>query len=717
MSSTRSCIVLALVALLPVLATAQDRMSTMPRYDRYEKMRREIGGSVKRGDVPATWAKDSASFTFDRDGKTVRFTVATGKIAPSEAEKADAVPAARGGGRGGGGAPARGRQFGTATSADGKYTATYEAANVTLAGPDGKKTPITTDGDTAKRVKNGQASWVYGEELNVRDAMWFSPDSKWLAYYRFDETGVNNYYLAMDVTKVQDSVDIEAYPKSGTKNPQVALFVYNVATKETREIDTRFDTGHPDIAHYVYAVRWSNDGTELLYHRTNRKQNTMEFCAADPATGKSRVVVREQHLESWTDNAPRITYLAAQPGKPLRFLWISDRNGHYNAYIGDMSGAPLKPVTQNAFEFTAVTRIDEKAGVLYYMARSGDTPYKAQLHRIGLDGKGDVGLTDPTLNHAVTLAPDGGSFVDVAESFDVPPSTRVCDAKGKVLATIAESDLTKFDKLKMKRVEAFKYLAAAGKTTLHGLLYKPSDFDPSKKYPLLVSLYAGPDSGGSLARFAMPNAIAEMGFLVASFEGRGTNGRGKAFKEAVYAKLGVVEIDDQAAGVKALRKRPYVDGANVGVYGTSYGGYASAMCLLRHPDVFHAAVASSSVTDWLNYDTIYTERYMGLPDAGENKAGYAAGSAMTYAKDLKGKLMLYYGTSDNNVHPANTYQLAQALQRAGKSFDMMAGPDQGHSGINPTRMWEYFIDNLILQPAGPGLEARHAAWRKRASGR
>ena len=205
-----------------------------------------------------------------------------------------------------------------------------------------------------------------------------------------------------------------------------------------------------------------------------------------------------------------------------------------------------------------------------------------------------------------------------------------------------------------------------------------------------------------------------MGFLVATFEGRGTNGRGKVFKEAVYAKLGVVEIDDQAAGVKALRERAYVDGANVGLYGTSYGGYASVMCLLRHPDVFRAAVASSSVTDWINYDTIYTERYMGLPDAGENKAGYDEGSAMQYAKNLKGKLMLFYGTADNNVHPANTYQLAQALQRAGKSFDMMAGPDQGHAGINQTRMWEYFIDNLILQPAKPGgLEKLHAAWLKR----
>ena len=164
----------------------------------------------------------------------------------------------------------------------------------------------------------------------------------------------------------------------------------------------------------------------------------------------------------------------------------------------------------------------------------------------------------------------------------------------------------------------------------------------------------------------------------------------------VYDKLGVVEIDDQAAGAKYLASRPYVDAAHIGIFGTSYGGYASAMCLLRHPEVFHAAVSSSPVTDWRNYDTIYTERYMGLPTDEDNLKGYEKGAAVTYAKDLAGRLMLYYGTADNNVHPSNTLQLVQALQRAGKSFDLMAGPDEGHSGIDANLMWEYFVDNLIL---------------------
>lgn len=705
-----SLIGLAAVAALPVLA--QDRLQTMPRYDRYEKMRREIAGSVKRGDLRAAWASDSKSFTFDREGKTLRYTVATGATAESEPEAASPAAGRRGGPRGA--APARGRQFGSATSPDSRFTATYHEGNILLKGPQGE-TPLTTEGDLSKRIKFGQASWVYGEELGVREAMWFSPDSTTLAFYRFDETGVTDYFLTIDVAKVQDRLDVEAYPKAGSKNPQVALLVADVATRKTVTIDTNFDTGTPDLGHYVYAVRWSSDGKELLFNRTNRKQNVMEFCAADPRTGACRVVVRESSPGSWTDNSPRIDYLEAEPGKPQRFLWTSSRNGFANLYLGDLSGAPLKPVTKNQCDLAGVVRVDEKAGVVYYMARSGDTPYKSQLHRVGLDGKGDRRLTDPKLNHSVTLAPDGSSFLDTAESHDTPPETRLCDQSGKVLAVLAKSDLAKFEALGLRRIESFTYTAADGKTVLYGLLHKPSDFDPTKKYPLIVSLYAGPESGGSLARFSTPNPITEMGFLVATFEGRGTNGRGKAFTDAVYGKLGVVEIDDQAAGVKALRERPYVDGSRVGVYGTSYGGYAATMCLLRHPDVFQAAVASSSVTDWRNYDTIYTERYMGLPWDDENKAGYDEGSAMKYARDLKGKLMLFYGTADNNVHPANTYQLAQALQRAGKSFDMMAGPDQGHSGINQTRMWEYFVDHLVLPKTGDRLESLHASWRRTAS--
>jgi dipeptidyl-peptidase-4 len=194
----------------------------------------------------------------------------------------------------------------------------------------------------------------------------------------------------------------------------------------------------------------------------------------------------------------------------------------------------------------------------------------------------------------------------------------------------------------------------------------------------------------------MPHPFTEYGFLVVQMDSRSAGGRGKEFLDAIYMKLGVVEVDDQAAGIRSLWGRPYFDRNRVGIFGTSYGGYVSALALLRHPDAFRAASAASPVTDWRHYDTIYTERYMWTPQG--NTAGYDAGSAMTYAADLRGRLMLYYGTADNNVHTTNTMQLIAALQRAGKSFEVQVGPDRGHSGINPDRMMEFFIENLVVSP-------------------
>jgi len=267
---------------------------------------------------------------------------------------------------------------------------------------------------------------------------------------------------------------------------------------------------------------------------------------------------------------------------------------------------------------------------------------------------------------------------------------------GALLATLAQSDLTRFKKLGLKTVELIRFKAADSQTDLYGLLHLPSNFAPYKKYPLLVSVYAGPATTGAHETFTMPNALTEYGFLVASFDSRGAGGRGKRFQDALYQNLGRLEIDDQAAGVRSLWDRPYLDKKRVGIFGTSYGGFAASMCLLRHPDVFAAAAASSPVSDFRNYDTIYTERYLGLPQ--ENKAVYDAASLMTYADKLQGRLLLYYGTADDNVHPSNSLQLIQALQKARKSFEVQVGPDLGHSSLNRERMMEFFIRHLVQTP-------------------
>ncbi|MDQ6828099.1 MAG: DPP IV N-terminal domain-containing protein [Gemmatimonadota bacterium] len=680
-----------LIAALAGSAAAQDRLKAMPGYEQYQRMSREAIGSVKLGALATTWTNDGRAFEYLQDGKRMRFDVATQKAA--ESGVADTSLRTTNRGRNfPGGAPARGRQFDSAISPDGKHKAFYRDHNLWLSDSSGaNEMAITSDGNAQHRIKNGSASWVYGEELRQNTAMWWNADGSKLAFYRFDESGVPDYFLELGQTKLQSTVDVEAYPKPGVPNPIVDLFVYDVATKMVTRIDVR--DGQPFenniVGHYVYHVAWTPDGREITFNRTNRRQNILELTACNPDSGACRVVVHEEWLASWLENSPTMQYL--KDGK--RFIWMSERTGFKNYYLYDLNGKLLSTITKNPFEAASIVQVDEKAGALYYMARDGDNHMKLQLHRVGLDGKNDRRLTDPAFNHAVNLSPDGKHFVDIAQTHDQPPVTRLVDVNGNLVAELAKSDTSKFHQLGLRRVELFTFKAADSTTVLHGILHFPSNFDPEKRYPLLITVYGGPATNGASENFTVPNRLTEYGFLVASLDSRSAAGRGKRFLDAIYQKLGTVEIDDQAAGVKALATRPYVDKEHVGIFGASYGGYASAMALLRYPDVFAAASASSSPTDWRNYDSIYTERYMWTPE--ENKSGYDMGSAMTYADKLKGRLMLYYGTADNNVHPSNSMQLIQALQHAGKSFEVQVGPDQGHSGVNQDRMMEFFIENLV----------------------
>ena len=677
---------------------AQDRLKAMPGYDQFQKMSREIPGSVKLGSLSAQWKEDSSSFEYSWDGKLYRYDVAA--KAATVIGDAPAGTAGGGRGRGGqGGAPARGRQFDSAESPDKKLKAFYKDRNMWISAADGSDpVALSSDGSEKDRVKYGTASWVYGEELAQRTAMWWSPDSRRIAYYRFDEKGVPDYFLQMNQTQIQDTLDVEAYPKPGKPNPIVDLYVYDVTTKTPVKIDVRdgkpFD--NTAVGHYVYNVSWSPDGREILLNRTNRKQNVLEFAACSPESGKCRAIVHEEWPTGWIENRPEMRFL--KDGK--RFIWESQRTGWKNFYLYDLSGRLIVPLTTlTAHEADNVVLVDETRNLLFYTARDGDNFMKIQLHRVGLDGRNDRRLTDPSLHHTVNPSPDGKFFVDVAQAHNIPPVTRVIDSDGRIVSALATSDTTKFDALGLKRVEMFTYTAADGKTKLHGLIHFPSNFDPAKKYPALASVYGGPASAATSERFILPNPNTEYGFLVLALDSRAVPGMGKRTLDQIYLKLGQVEMDDMAEGVKALWNRPYFDKTRVGIHGSSYGGYSAAMTVLRHPDVFAAGSAASPVTDWRNYDTIYTERYMWTPE--ENKAGYDAGAAMTYAADLKGRLLIYYGTADNNVHPSNALQLIKALQQAGKSFEVQVGPDQGHSNVNQQRMMEFFIENLVMRGASP----------------
>jgi dipeptidyl-peptidase-4 len=687
----RSAVALfAFVSVVPALR-AQDRLKSYPGYEQYTRMAALRAGAVKSGQLIGRWSDDGSGFDYMVDLMHYRFDVAASKVLAEPPFRESFVTPD--GGRGGSGRE-RGRQDTEAVAPDGKHKAVYRDRNLWMSDVDGTHlSAITKDGSEKERIKYGTASWVYGEELSQTSAMWWNPASTKVAYYRFNEKPVPDYFLELDQTKLQSSMDIEAYPKAGVDNPVVDIFVYDVATGKSTTLDIR--DGKPftndAIGHYAYNVRWSPNGRELLVNRTNRRQNIMELAACSPESGKCRVVIREEWLPSWVENSPQQTWLADKH----RFIWVSERNGFKNYFLYDLSGKLINPITQHGFEVASIVKVDEAANALWYMARDGDNPLKLQLHRVGLDGKGDVRITDPAFTHYVTISPDGKRIVDVAQAHDVAPFTRVLDASGKVVAELAKSDLSKFDQVGLKKVEMFTYLAADGKSPLHGMISFPSNFTPAKRYPVLMSVYGGPNFPATSEQFTMPSATAEYGFIVVSLDSRAAGGVGKRVTDAIYEKLGQVEMDDMAEGLKELSKRPYVDGTRIGVYGTSYGGFSSAMMLLRHPELVAAASASSAVTAWNNYDTIYTERYMWIPQ--ENIEGYRLGSAMTYADQLKGRLLIYYGTADNNVHPNNAMQLIRALQSAGKSFEVQVGPDQGHSGVNPARMMEFFIENLVLK--------------------
>ena len=687
--------VFALAMAMP--AAAQSRIKSMPGYDQWAEISPKIAGSVRSGAIAPTWAADSASFDYTLEGVRWRFDVATlkaGRVEDTPGEPALAGPAAQPAAAAPGGlvlARGRGREA-DVVAPDGKSRAFSRDYNIWYApGDGGAERQISFDGGGKQRIRHGVGSYVYLEEFSVSQPVWWSPDGARLAWMRYDEGKVDDYFLQLDQTRTLSTVLTQAYPHAGANNPVADLMVFDFATGQTRRMDVRegLPFSNNVIGHYIWNAQWTKDGAMILVRRADRLQKHYDIAACDPATGACQSVVRESRPASWAQGgAPRFL----EDGN--RFIWTSERNDFRNLYLYDLSGKLLTTLTRHRFDVVDVVKVDEAAGLLWYTARSGDTPMKIQLHRVTLDGRNDVRLTHPWVNHRVELAPDGKLFIDVEQAHDTPPITRLRDLDGKLLATVASSDLSQFDALGLEKAAQFTFIAADGQTRLHGMMQFPSNFDPSKKYPVLLNVYGGPGSNGLNETFATANPLAEYGFIILRLDARTNAGRGRKVLDQAYQQLGIVEIDDFAAGIRAATERSYVDASRIGVYGTSYGGSVAALLLMRYPDLVHAAAASSPVTDYRLYDTAYSERYLGLPD--QSPAAYDRSAVMTYVEGLKGDLMVYYGTSDDNVHPKNSLQLIRALQAAGKSFEVQVGPDRGHTGMDQTRMMEFFIERLIL---------------------
>jgi dipeptidyl-peptidase-4 len=633
------------------------------------------------------WSADGSAAWFQYAGAWRSVSVADGAVGEGEPPAAPDEPKAYVAPKGG-----RARQATRVPSPDGAWTAVHADCNVRLEpAAAGEPRQVTSEG--AGKRWFGSADWVYGEELDQVTAMWWSPDSARLAYYDFDESPVPEFTLLGGLSGLRTKAVTQTYPKAGDPNPVAGLEVFELATGRRVKVDVG-----PEREQYVYGVQWSPKGDALLWFRAPRRQDRVDLMATDPASGTSRVLITERQ-DTWQENSPTVRFLA----DGSRFLWESESNGFPNLELWDLRAGKVARVTDDPWVVEGIVHVDEAAGWVYYSARSGKVPVCSQLHRARLDGSARERLTAGELHHsAARISPDGRHFAVTSEFVDVPPTTTLHAMDGRQVAVLAKPAPDPYGKAGIAPPEFLRVVAADGKTELCGLLYRPSGFDPSRRYPLVVEAYGGPLIATVSPRFGSHEAATEFGVLVAKVDNRGTPGRGKAFEGATYMRLGGPDVDDQAALVRELAKRPYVDASRVAVYGHSYGGYMALMCVLRHPDVFQVAVAGAPPTDWRQYDTIYTERAMRTP--AENEAGYDAGSAVRLAKGLKGRVLLMHGMVDDNVHPTNAFALAAAWQQASVPFEMQLFPNAAHGIGNPAyedAKWGFILRNFGMWSQPP----------------
>jgi dipeptidyl-peptidase-4 len=556
----------------------------------------------------------------------------------------------------------------------------------------GEEKRLSFDGN--EDTFNGRPNWVYPEEFGQRDAYWFSPDSRKLAYFRSDESAVHKYPIVHDLSPEAD-VEMQSYPKAGEPNPTVVLRIVDIASGETVELETNSTANN-----YIVRPYWLPDGNEILLQRLNRRQNVLELLAANANTGQVRTILTEEEA-AFVNLHDDFTLLA----DGYRFLWSSERSGYRHLYLYDLDGNELAQLTSGNWPVGSIQCLDSREEWVYF---TGTIELGLETHffRVKLDGSGFQQLTTELGSHRINMDPDGSYYVDSYSSFTTPSTANMHRADGSLIRNLVTTNTDRLENLGLEPPELVIVKAADGVTDLHGMLFKPADYDPSMSYPLVVPVYGGPHSKAVANRYYRDSGdqrLAQLGFMVWRVDNRGQTGRGKAFETATYMKLGQVDLADQAEAVRQISERTYVDGTRVGIYGGSYGGYMAAIALLKEPDVFHVGVASASVTDWRNYDTIYTERYMRTPQ--ENTDGYDQGSTLPYAENLRGKLLLTHGTTDNNVHLGNTNQLVEALINAGRDFDLMYFPENRHGARGAAARFssQLRIDYLVehLRPPQP----------------
>lgn len=555
----------------------------------------------------------------------------------------------------------------------------------------GETSRLTSDG--SEKITNGTSDWVYEEEFEVRDGFRWSPDGKRIAYWQFDTSGVKNFALIYDVGapyKIVTSIpypDFGAYPtvrqipypQPGTPNSSVRVGVVPSIGGETQWMQV------PGYAYdnYIARVEWTRDSESLLLEHLNRLQNVNDVLLADAKTGKVRSIYQD-HDSAWVDVVDDVKWVHG--GKD--FLWLSEQDGWRHVYLVGTDGKHAALTTPGGYDVIELLGADASEQWIYFIA-SPENATQRYLYRVRLDGKGKperITPADQTGVHSYHVSPDLKWAIHTYSTFDTPPVTDLIRLPNhqsvRVLADNAKLRAETKD-LVAGSTEFFQTDIGDG-VTLDGWLMKPKDFDPGKKYPLVIYVYGEPAAQTVINQWDAWNgifhrALAKEGYIIASFDNRGTPApKGRAWRKVIYGNVGVLSSKEQALALEALeRSRPYIDANRVGVWGRSGGGSNTLNLMFRHPERYKVGMAVAPVADQRLYDSIYQERYMGLPQ--DNADGYKAGSPINFADGLQGKLLLVHGSGDDNVHYQGTELLVNRLVELGKPFDFMVYPGRTHS--------------------------------------
>ncbi|MBK9401616.1 MAG: S9 family peptidase [Bacteroidetes bacterium] len=554
-----------------------------------------------------------------------------------------------------------------------------------------KEIPVTVDGKK-NQIINGATDWVYEEEFSMDIAFSWSPDGKKIAFYRFDESNVKEFNLTF-YGELYPKEERYKYPKAGEENSKVEIVVYDIASGKKTEVFSTDNTWE-----YIPRMKWTKDPDVLSIQRTNRHQNILELVLYSVTSNTLQVILKEEN-KSFIEITDDLTFL--NDGK--RFVWTSTRNGFNHIYLYGIDGKVVKQVTDGNFDVTKYYGFDEKTQSFFFQSAE-KSPLERHLYAVNMKGKKSL-LSPSTGTHTIEFTAGLNYYVDTYSSFGKPYTCSLNDNQGQFLRVLEENTETKknLSGYRMGKIDTLSFRTDDG-IQLYGWIIYPTDFNPAKKYPVLMHIYGGPGVQTVTDDWDGPNylwhqLLAQRGYIIVSFDNRGTPGRGLEFANCIYKDMGNLEVQDQLSAFNFMKKKPFVDGDRIGVWGWSFGGYMTSLLLTKGAGAFKMGIAVAPVTTWRYYDSIYTERYLQTPQ--ENPKGYDDNSPINFAKNLKGKFLLVHGSTDDNVHMQNTMDFTTALVKANKQFDLFIYPNKNH-GISGgttrlnlyTKMTNFVLENL-----------------------